>query len=94
MSSGSFLYFLFSKILKSLASIPGRPYTSPSAMSGMWLLVFLIIQAGNLIRVLNGSFHGSARSDEPTCEELRTFWNAVSQSMRMNEFTNEIPHTV
>ncbi|GBM02255.1 hypothetical protein AVEN_108805-1 [Araneus ventricosus] len=53
--------------------------------------MFFVIQTGNLFTVLDGSLHGWIESDEPTCEELRTFWNTLSRSVKMSELTNEIP---
>ncbi|CAL1291588.1 unnamed protein product [Larinioides sclopetarius] len=60
-------------------------------MRGSWLFMFFVIQTGNLFTALDGSLHGWIESEEPTCEELRTFWNTLSRSVKMSEFTNEIP---
>ncbi|KAF8770704.1 hypothetical protein HNY73_018201 [Argiope bruennichi] len=60
-------------------------------MRGSWLLMFCVIQTGSLFRFLDGSLHGWIESDEPTCEELRSFWNTLNRSVKMSEFTNEIP---
>ncbi|GFY55194.1 uncharacterized protein TNIN_340621 [Trichonephila inaurata madagascariensis] len=60
-------------------------------MRGSWLLMFFVVQVGNLVKTLHGSLHGWNEADEPTCEELRTLWNTISQSVKMSEFTNEIP---
>ncbi|GFU27889.1 uncharacterized protein TNCV_449891 [Trichonephila clavipes] len=60
-------------------------------MRGSWLLMFFVVQVGNLVKTLHGSLHGWNEADEPTCEELRALWNTISQSVKMSEFTNEIP---
>ncbi|GFT31490.1 uncharacterized protein NPIL_470621 [Nephila pilipes] len=60
-------------------------------MRGSWLLMFFVIQAGNLVKTLHGSLQGWNEAEEPSCEELRALWNTISQSVRMSEFTNEIP---